>query len=139
LRLVLDTNVWLSAWLSREGRAAAAVRAALQLGVPCFSDATWQELQSRAHKPKFAPYWTPDELRDLLRDAAAAAHWVAPDAATLAIQACRDTDDDKFLHLALTAEAEWLVTGDADLLVLQAVGACSIVSPADFLIALAST
>ncbi len=31
---------------------------------------------------------------------------------------CRDLDDEVFLHLALTAKADFLATGDADLLAL---------------------
>jgi len=33
--------------------------------------------------------------------------------------ACRDARDDMFLHLAIAGQAEFLVTGDADLLVMR--------------------
>ena len=35
------------------------------------------------------------------------------------IQACRDVKDDKFLELAVNGNADVVVTGDADLLVLN--------------------
>ena len=35
------------------------------------------------------------------------------------IQACRDVKDDKFLELAVNGNADVIVTGDADLLVLN--------------------
>ena len=44
---------------------------------------------------------------------------------------CRDTDDDKFIHTALAAEAPWLVTGDRDLLSVQAPEGLQILTPAD--------
>ena len=132
-RVVIDTNVWLSAWLSREGKAASCVRRVLQQGLVVFSKASFEELRSRCWKPKFDRYWTLEQRRSLLADAGAVALWVEPDAALATVRASRDPDDDKFLHLALAAEADWLVSGDADLLVLEAVGAAAIVSPAQFL------
>jgi putative PIN family toxin of toxin-antitoxin system len=35
------------------------------------------------------------------------------------IQECRDPDDDKYLELAVDAEADCIVSGDKDLLVLD--------------------
>jgi putative PIN family toxin of toxin-antitoxin system len=132
-RVVIDTNVWLSAWLSREGRAAAAVVKVLTEGVALFSAATFDELQTRCWRPKFDRYWSLEQRRRLLADASAAALWVEPPESLMSLRASRDPDDDKFLQLALAADANWLVTGDADLLVLEASGGTSIVSPAQFL------
>lgn len=49
------------------------------------------------------------------------------------VAACRDPKDDKFLHVALNGEAHVIVTGDADLLVLDPFHGVDIVSPATFL------
>lgn len=46
---------------------------------------------------------------------------------------CRDPDDDAFLRCALAGGAGWLVSGDADLLVLRRVETVRIVSPAEYL------
>jgi len=48
----------------------------------------------------------------------------------------RDRDDDYLLAHALVGEADYLVTGDTDLLVLSEVGKLKIVSPSDFVRAL---
>jgi uncharacterized protein len=45
---------------------------------------------------------------------------------------CRDADDDAILACARTAGADFIVTGDADLLVLGRYGATRIVAPRDF-------
>ncbi len=45
---------------------------------------------------------------------------------------CRDTDDDNILACALAAKAEYLVTGDADLLELKRHKGVKIISPRDF-------
>lgn len=46
---------------------------------------------------------------------------------------CRDPDDDEVLALALAARAELIVSGDADLLVLQQFEGVPIVNPAQAL------
>jgi putative PIN family toxin of toxin-antitoxin system len=46
--------------------------------------------------------------------------------------ACRDPKDDKFLELAVSGQADIIVTGDADLLVLNPFRDIPIVTPATF-------
>ena len=48
------------------------------------------------------------------------------------IAACRDATDDKFLELAVNGKADMIVSGDADLLVLNPFRGIPIVSPAAF-------
>lgn len=50
----------------------------------------------------------------------------------LAARVSRDPDDDRILGTALTADADCLVTGDSDLLVLESYEGIPIVRPADF-------
>ncbi|WP_068671702.1 putative toxin-antitoxin system toxin component, PIN family [Thermosulfurimonas dismutans] len=52
---------------------------------------------------------------------------------TRAIQGvCRDEDDDQILACALSAEADYLVSGDKDLLEIGSFGNLKIVPPRDF-------
>ena len=46
---------------------------------------------------------------------------------------CRDSDDIKFLELAITANADYLITGDKDLLVLPQMFQFKIITPAEFI------
>jgi uncharacterized protein len=118
-RVVIDTNIWLSAAISKSGAPAQVVRRVLQMGIPVFSKATFAELEARLWKPKFDRYLSMETRRAILHDANAVAHW-ADIPAELAIQTySRDPDDDKFIHTALAASAAWLVTGDQDLLVIE--------------------
>jgi uncharacterized protein len=128
-RVVVDTNIWLSAALSHNGSPAQLLRLVLQAGVPVFSQATFTELETRLWKPKFDRYLNMEVRRALLRDANAAAHWVEIPTLIANKTYCRDTDDDKFIHAALVASAPWLVTGDQDLLVLKKVLDVQIISP----------
>ena len=130
-RFVIDTNVWISAFLVRSGTAAQAVRRLLELRRPCFSEATFAELESRLWKPKFDRYLNLEDRRALLHDVQALAHWVEVPREVATQAWCRDTDDDKFIHTALAARAPWLVTGDLDPLSVQAPEGLQILTPAD--------
>ena len=118
-RVVVDTNIWLSAAISKAGAPAQVVRRVLQMGVPVFSKATFAELEARLWKPKFDRYLSMETRRAILHDANAVAHWVDIPADLAAKTYSRDPDDDKFIHTALAASAAWLVTGDQDLLVIE--------------------
>ena len=52
---------------------------------------------------------------------------------TAEVRQCRDPDDDKFLAAGLEAGAQYVVTGDRDLLTLRAYRGLRIVTPAAFL------
>ncbi len=49
------------------------------------------------------------------------------------VRVCRDARDDIFLELALAAQADFLITGDLDLLALNPFHQTTILTPADFL------
>ena len=50
------------------------------------------------------------------------------------IAECRDPKDNKFLELAVAGNADCVITGDKDLLVLNPFRGIKIISPSDFLI-----
>lgn len=51
---------------------------------------------------------------------------------TESIAACRDATDDKFLELAVSGHADCILSGDADLLVLNPFRGIPIINPATF-------
>jgi len=53
------------------------------------------------------------------------------------LRVCRDPDDDKLLEIAVVGRADYLVTGDQDLLILDPFQGIPILTPAEFLAALA--
>ena len=134
-RVVLDTNIWLSAAISKSGAPAQVVRKVLQMGVPVFSKATFAVLEARLWKSKFDRYLSMETRRAILHDANAVAHWVDIPADLAAKTYSRDPVDDKFIHTALVASAAWLVTGDQDLLVIQSELPVRILTPAQALLA----
>lgn len=134
---VVDTNVWISGFLSKTSTPALVVRHLVANGRPVFSSATFAELQDRLWRPKFDRYLSMEQRKRLLHDVDALAYWVNIPPEIEQQRFSRDPDDDKFIHAALTANVAWLVSGDQDLLVLAddpKPRGVMILSPADALI-----
>lgn len=135
-RLVLDTNVVLSA-LVFGGGAAGRLRQGWQRGdfVPLVSTATAQELVRVLAHPKFR--LSKSDQDELLADYLPYAHAVRISQPLPTVPERRDSLDVPFMHLAAIGKAQWLVSGDKDLLALaekfqQATG-CPIVTMDTFL------
>ncbi|MCY4572629.1 MAG: putative toxin-antitoxin system toxin component, PIN family [Gemmatimonadetes bacterium] len=113
-RLVLDTNVLISAALSPGGSPRAVVDAArAENRILLFSHETFGELRSRLLNSKFDAYVGWEGRALYLAQLEAVSEWVSIAGAKLG---CRDPDDDKVLETALLGEAGCLVTGDRHLL-----------------------
>lgn len=114
-RLVLDTNTLVSRLLLPQGTAGRAVDKALAEGVLLASEATMSELADVLSRPKFDRYVSVEDRRRFLLLLGGVVRIIP---ITHRIQVCRDPKDDMLLHVALNGEAQALVTGDKDLLVL---------------------
>ncbi len=135
-RVVLDTNLVLSA-LIFGGEATALLREGWQSRrfIPLASRETISELIRVLGYPKFG--LNPREQEDLLSD-------YLPHCTTVIIPTlppptpvCRDPCDTPFLELAIAGEADFLVTGDQDLVSLSAEFSRPIVKVGEFLAGLA--
>ena len=129
-RLVLDTNVLLSALVFHVG-SLAWLRHAWQSGTvrPLASCDTTAELIRVLHYPKFR--LTRGEREDLLDDYLPQCETVLVPA-SIEVPECRDPFDRPFLELALAAGADALLTGDKDLLELAGSFPIPILAPAAF-------
>ena len=119
VRVVLDTNVVLSALVFRGG-AAGQVRQAWQRGLvlPLASTATVQELVRVLAYPKFG--LSQAEQDELLADYLPYAETVRISQPPPKVPYCRDVLDLPFMHLAVAGKAQVLVSGDRDLLAIAA-------------------
>jgi uncharacterized protein len=126
MKVVLDANVLVAAY-GFGGICRAIVDVHIDLHEIVLSEPILGEVH-RNLKDKFH-HSTPmaDDRVSLLREAATI---VAPAAVQPA--ACRDPDDLPVLGTASSGEANFLVTGDRDLLDLKRFGKCEIVSPREF-------
>lgn len=115
IRTVLDTNVLVSALLfsGEMGHIVSSWKARKFL--PVFSHDTFDEFRRVLAYPKFS--LTPREIDALLQDEVLPFCEVV-DVEDDIIGVCRDRADDKFLSCAVAATADYIVSGDKDLLVL---------------------
>jgi putative PIN family toxin of toxin-antitoxin system len=129
-RVVLDTNVILSALLFRSGRVSWIGDAwkGKRL-IPLVSKETLVELLRVLAYPKFK--LTPTEQQTVLEAFLPYAETVHVHN-TQSLPKCRDPHDQKFLNLAKQGHADFLVTGDADLLAVVNFKGCPIMTPEQF-------
>ncbi len=130
-RVVLDTNVVVSALVFTSGRLAW-IRHAWQRTqlVPLACAATINELLRVLAYPKL-------HLNELERDGLLGDYLPFAEVMDLVetwphVPECRDPADRVFLALAVAAHADALVTGDADLLAIERAGSVPILTPEAF-------
>jgi putative PIN family toxin of toxin-antitoxin system len=116
--IVLDTNTILSSLISPRGPAAMAVATAFETHEVVQSPDTIAELRRKLSSPKLAAFIDPD-LADIAFGAFVNSVTVVDAAHN--VELCRDKDDNKFLDVAVAAQASVVVSGDRDLLTLKEV------------------
>jgi len=129
-RLLIDTNVFVSAVVLPQSVPRQAVDKALGLGVLLFSEATMTELAGVLARPKLDRYVSLEERSVFLAQLACTAEFVP---IVQLVRECRDPKDDKFLEVALNGRADVILTGDADLLAMHPWGGIAILSPGEYL------
>lgn len=107
--MVFDTNTLVSAALFEHSKPDQALRRALKLDHVVLSPPTLDELAEVLERGKFDRYLTPAEREEFLEGLIDRATVVEP---VESIRESRDPKDDKFLELAVKANASHIVTGD---------------------------
>jgi putative PIN family toxin of toxin-antitoxin system len=130
LRCVFDTSVLVSALLLENSKPRRALDFALGGGEILLSFAVLAELYDVLNRKQFRRYINEEDIRRFLAALTREAEWVDIGERILA---CRDPKDDKFLELAVSGHAEYIVTGDADLIVLHPFRGIQILTPSAFL------
>jgi putative PIN family toxin of toxin-antitoxin system len=126
---VFDTNTVIAALLFGNGRLSW-LRAHWRSGAcaPIASRETISELTRVLAYPKFR--LSPEQRHELLADYLPFCEVV--EVGNSAEVSCRDAADQKFLDLATSGQAQFLVTGDSDLLVLAGQFDFTIESPSNY-------
>lgn len=128
MRLVVDTNVFISAALKEASWPGNTVRWIVKYGGLLKTAVTEQEVIEVLQRPRIAPEIAPFFLDNVQRVFAAAELVTIIETVT----GCRDPDDDKFLALAVNGHADVIVSGDDDLLALDTFRGIPIISPVAF-------
>ncbi len=128
MRIVVDTNVFISAALKERSLPYEAVHLAAERDLLLKSSTTEQEPLMTLARPRLTPL-IPEDFLVWLDEVLTVAELVP---ITERIAACRDPKDDKFLELAVNGRAGLIVSGDADLLALDPFRGIPIITPAAF-------
>lgn len=129
MRAVLDNNVLVSAALLA-GVPRKAFDTVLDSGTVLVSIPVLLELADVLNRPRFDAYVTHDERMRFMVSFLKVAEMVEINET---FTVCRDPKDDKLLDLAVSGNANVLVTGDKDLLVLSPFHGIDIITPRDLL------
>jgi putative PIN family toxin of toxin-antitoxin system len=130
-KFVFDTNTLISAALLKQSINARALNYALDLGRIVISHPVLEEFTEVIFRKKFDKYFLNDEerLEAISRIEKNALIFFPKERVT----ACRDPKDNKFLELAIAANASCIVTGDLDLIILNPFYTIPILSASDFI------
>lgn len=127
MRILLDTNVWIAAFVSRGGVCSALLEHCSEAHDLVSSSALLEEYREKLIG-KFRLAAKAAEGRVML--VRSIVQIVNPE--PLPIPICRDPDDDLVLATAITGACNCIITGDKDLLVLEKYEGVMIISPNEF-------
>lgn len=113
MQVVLDLNLFVSALIEKTATRAILDHWRTQQFVLVLSERLLAELRAVLARPKFQRYFTVDDVQILIALLEEHAEFVEP---TIRLELSRDAKDNILLDVAATAHANYLVTGDKDLL-----------------------
>ena len=128
VKCVVDTNVLISVALTK-GAPFWVVEHLIKNNALIFSKETISELSSRITQPKFDKYVSAEDREAYVNNLILSADLVIIDNL---IQGCRDRNDDKFLETAVKGDAQFIITGNQDLLAMHRFEGIDIVTVQEF-------
>ena len=128
MKVVIDTNIWISYLLGSLLQDLDEKILSKDIKV-VVSEYMLKELTEVSNRPKFKNIFSAHRMKELFSLLDSYAIVVSP---TQKVNACRDKKDNFLLEVALEGEADYLITGDEDLLVLNPFHGIKIIRPKDF-------
>jgi len=128
-KFILDTNLWISFLIQRDFSKIEELLFNDHF-VLIFSRELLDEFLDVVQRPKFHKYFSPANIEAALEIIIDYAVFVE---VLTEVDICRDPKDNYLLSLAIDSKANYLVTGDQDLLTLQHIHSTKILTVSDFL------
>lgn len=128
--LVFDTSTLISAAILPKSIPKLALELAIDNCTLCASEETLFELKDVLNRSHLDRYEIPELRAKFFKLYSASVKVIS---VTENVTDCRDEKDDKFLSLALAAQAQLIISSDNDLLTLNPYRGISIIKPKDFL------
>ena len=127
-KVIIDTNLWISFLI---GKQLSSLKFLLVKGIikPIFSQQLFDEITLVTQRPKLRKYFSPEQVNDLINFLKEIGMLVEIRSSVLL---CRDPKDTYLLALAQDSEADYLITGDRDLLILENFAGTIILTYQDF-------
>lgn len=129
VRIILDTNLWISFLISKDFSKLDNLLFTKECTL-VFSQELLEEFISVADRPKFRRFFSSADMEAILETIDEYADFVRVESK---ISICRDPKDNFLLSLAVDGQADYLITGDNDLLDLHQVGSTTILTFTEFL------
>ena len=129
-KVILDTNLWISFLITKNLSEIDELIQDRKIKL-LFSNELLEEFINVAKRPKFTKYFTNEDLKEILR---LFDYYGKLIKVKTKISESRDKKDNFLLSLAVDGKADFLVTGDSDLLILKKIKKTKIVSWSNFLI-----
>ena len=133
MRVVFDTNIYVSAFAIPGGQAEDAYLGAIHGRFELFTSVPILTETATVLQNKFE--WSEEKARTLVQ---AISHVATVVTSGTRLQVVRDEPDNRILECAVKAQADFIVTGDRQLLALGEYEDCKILRLADFLRLLAA-
>ena len=130
VRVIVDTNIWISFLIGRKMSRLMTVLTHPEIQL-VFSKELLEELYGVTQRKKFTKYFSAAEKVDELMTYLQTIGKVYELPYDIPSR-CRDIKDDFLLELAVQSDADFLITGDNDLLVIAKIEHCRIVSIMEF-------
>ena len=131
LKAVIDTNVIISAVIGKSATSVKIYNAfAESRFTPVLSPPLQEEIFNAVRKPRLRKYFKAREMKRFKELLKIDTILVTP---AKKVYLCRDPKDNFILEIALEAKADFIVSGDDDLLVLKFFRGIPIISPKEFL------
>ncbi|MBJ7427740.1 MAG: putative toxin-antitoxin system toxin component, PIN family [Bacteroidia bacterium] len=128
-RIIIDTNLWISFLITKDFAKIDEILFSRH-GILVFNQELLDEFLEVARRPKFRRFFSTTDIEELLETIDEYADFVK---VQTQIEICRDPKDNFLLSSSVDGNADYLLTGDKDLLELTKFGKTTIITISDFL------
>jgi len=128
-RIIIDTNLWISFLITKNFTKLDEIVFSKKC-VLVFSQELLEEFLTVAKRPKFRRFFTSSDIEEIIETIQEYAEFIEVTSKT---KVCRDPKDNFLLSLSIDGNADFLLTGDSDLLILTKFHKTAIVTISDFL------
>ena len=134
IRVIIDANCWISFLISRRMSFIVDILNDNHF-VLIYSNLLLSEILEVTQRPKFKKYFAQNDIQYYVQRIEESGEYFDQQKLEQRYPECRDINDEYLLNLAVISHANYLITGDNDLLVLNNIGKCIIINPHNFAVA----